>query len=394
MNGIRRAMVEGKVLYNVILNVDFYSAMLMRRILYRNNPVKKNKIVFMTFDRDYTCNPKYIAEEILRQNLDMDLVWITARETVDSTHFPQKIRLVNYGSAEMFEEMATAKVWIDNALTGVWHNMPKKKNQIYLNTWHGSLGIKKLSGDSRWLRTAARCNKATDYCITNSTFEENVFRTTFWADTPVLRLGHARNDILINPDQTAAARKKVLEYYGLSEDTKIAMYAPTFRDNGNTQVYNISFQTLKQSLAKRFGGNWVIFERAHFKNRASQVPHMEKDVINVSSYPDMQELMAAADAGVTDYSSWAYDYILTGKPVFIYAPDLSAYAGGRGFYYPIETTPFAIAETNEQLSECIEQFDADQYEKDVKAFLEDKGCYEKGNAAAEIVSFLKEKMEL
>lgn len=394
MNGIRRAMVEGKVLYNVILNVDFYSAMLMRRILYRNNPVKKNKIVFMTFDRDYTCNPKYIAEEILRQNLDMDLVWITARETVDSTHFPQKIRLVNYGSAEMFEEMATAKVWIDNALTGVWHNMPKKKNQIYLNTWHGSLGIKKLSGNSHWLRTAARCNKATDYCITNSTFEENVFRTTFWADTPVLRLGHARNDILINPDQTAAARKKVLEYYGLSEDTKIAMYAPTFRDNGNTQVYNISFQTLKQSLAKKFGGNWVIFERAHFKNRASQVPHMEKDVINVSSYPDMQELMAAADAGVTDYSSWAYDYILTGKPVFIYAPDLSAYAGGRGFYYPIETTPFAIAETNEQLAQCIEQFDADQYEKDVKAFLTDKGCYEKGNAAAEIVSFLKEKMEL
>ena len=68
----------------------------------------------------------------------------------------------------MYYEMSTAKVWLDNALNCVWDNgMKKKPGQVYINTWHGSMGIKRLSGDKHWLRRAKLCNDVTDYCIYN-----------------------------------------------------------------------------------------------------------------------------------------------------------------------------------------------------------------------------------
>lgn len=396
MNGIKRSLIEGKTVHNVILAVDYYTSVLIRKIIYRNNPVQNNKIFVMTFDRNYTCNPKYIVEEMLKRHPQADIVWVVkSLKDVKPDEYPHNVRLVPYAKAEMFEEMATAKVWIDNAISCVWHDMPKKKDQIYINTWHGSLGIKKLSGNARWLKRASRCKKVTDYCITNSTFEENVFRTTFWPATEFLRLGHARNDILLNEEKKKTAREKVLAHYSLNSDTKICLYAPTFRDSLDTQVYNLSYEVLKESLEKRFGGEWVIFARAHFKNRRGHAHKSDLDyVISASAYEDIQELLAAADAGITDYSSWAFDYILTGRPVFVYAPDLADYANGRGFYYPIETTPFPIAGNNDQLAEKITAFDEEAYSENVKTFLKEKGCYETGHAAEKIVDFLEEKMDL
>ena len=102
----------------------------------------------------------------------------------------------------------------------------------------------------------------------------------------------------------------------------------------------------------------------------------------------MQELMAATDIGMTDYSSWAYDFILTGRPLFIYAPDLDYYAGGRGFYYPIETTPFPISRDQNKMIEDIRNFDDNIYRNKVKEFLEDKGCYETGSAASKTADLI------
>ena len=45
-------------------------------------PVQKDKIVFENFNgNSYGCNPKYIAEEIIRRNLPYDLVWLVRSVT-------------------------------------------------------------------------------------------------------------------------------------------------------------------------------------------------------------------------------------------------------------------------------------------------------------------------
>src|SRR5699024_7337826 len=49
-----------------------------------------------------------------------------------------------------------------------------------------------------------------------------------------------------------------------------------------------------------------------------------------------------ADILITDYSSVAYDYVITGRTPILYVPDLCEYERLRGIYQPLEQLPFAV----------------------------------------------------
>lgn len=391
MPSFKEALLSGSFLLHVRKKVDYLIGVAARRIVYRKGPVDDHKIFVMTFDNAYTCNPKYIVEELLRREAPVQIVWAVPK--AKAKKFPAGVKVVTLRSYAMFQEMASSKIWIDNALNCVWDGMPKKKEQIYINTWHGSMGIKRLSGNKVWMFRARRCNKVTNYCISNSIFEENVYRETFWSNAEYLRYGHPRNDILF-ARRKEEFREKVTEYFELSPEVKILLYAPTFRDDGNMDWLNINYKAVKEAMEQRFGGEWVILARMHFKNRSRKTALCGEDWLkNASGYPDMQELLAAVDAGITDYSSWAYDYVLTRNPLFIYAVDIEKYNGTRGFYYPLETTPFPIATYNEQLVQNILDFDDSVYQKKVTEFLEEKGCAEDGHASERVVDKILELIE-
>ena len=114
------------------------------------------------------------------------------------------------------------------------------------------------------------------------------------------------------------------------------------------------------------------------------------NLINVTNYPDIQELMMISDIAITDYSSWIYDFVLSKKPGFIYASDIELYNDERGFYYPLERTPFPIATNNEELIKNILNFDNNEYLDKVEKFLKEKGCIEDGKAAYRVVEKIKE----
>lgn len=389
-------LIEGKFLVHLRMYMDKAIGYVTRRLIYRTGEIENNKIFIMTYDNEFNCNPKYIANELIRRKLPVDIVWaVSSLKSPHIEEFPKQIRLVKRGSYEMFEEQASAKVWIDNALNCVWFEMPKKKGQIYFNTWHGSLGIKRLSGNRTWMWHARYCDKKTDYCITNSSFEENVFRDTFWPHVNFLKFGHARNDILFaDSEEKRIIKDKVCTFYNLPKNVNIFLYAPTFRDNGSQDAFLVDYDEIRQALFSRFGGEWVVLARAHFKNLRNE-NKIKKDVswvLDGTLYRDMQELMIAADVGLTDYSSWAYDFVLTRKPLFIYAPDIDKYDQMRGFYYPISSTPFPVSYTIADLVSNIKNFNDTEYKKKVDAFLKDKGCYEMGNAAKRIVDKIVEVM--
>lgn len=393
MNGLTKALVQDNFIQFCLKKIEKVLGMIARRIVYRKGEIQPNKIFFMTYDNKYSCNLRYIADEIIRQNLPVELVWATkCKDKALKATFPKEIKLVERGKEPMFEAQATSKIWFDNALNCVWFDIPKKKGQIYINTWHGSMGIKRLSSNRFWMWRARKCRKVTDYCISNSVFEENVYRDTFWQDSTYLRYGHARNDILLQKDKHPQVLEKVREYFELDASVKCVLYAPTFRDDGATDCYDIDFAKLKASLEQRFGGSWCVLIRMHHKNKGVKLSDTWNDWLkDASSYPDMQELLVAADAGITDYSSWAYDYVITKKPLFIYATDIAKYDGTRGFYYSLETTPFPICRNNVELEEQIGNFDLDRYLINCDAFLEEKGCAETGEAAAKIVEFIKKE---
>lgn len=358
--------------------------------------VKRNKIIFMTFNHAYMCNPKYITEELLRQKLPVDIVWVTKPgQPVDC---PEGVRQVVYGTFSYLKEVATAKIWVDNAFGFSWNPIPiKKKNQFYIQTWHGSLGLKRIGRENvknkRW-SFAARLNaKWVNLCVSNSTFETGVFRQTHWPKNKILELGHARNDILFADNAEVVSR--VRQHFGIAADKKIALYAPTFRNDDAADCYDLDYSRFLNALEEKFGGQWALLNRFHMKTlKAREAQVTDPRILSATDYPDIQELMVAADVGLTDYSSWICDFVLTGRPGFIYAPDLNTYDRERGFYYPLEETPFPIAQSNDTLCENILHFDSDLYAVKKESFLNARGCKENGTAAKQIVEVIKQQCGL
>ena len=313
-----------------VQRADLGIATAARAHIAKTTPIKNDRIVFMHYSDKYQCNPKYICEELLRQGLDYDIVYIIDRKGREK--LPEGVRGVRRHTLRHFFEMASAKVWVDNAVNFPWRYVPKKKGQFYINTWHGSMGLKRINvadiESGHWRRAAAIAGQITDVMISNSKFETEVYRTSFWPDKKVkiLEYGHPRNDVFLYDDEKKAEiRKKVYEHFELEDDVHTILYAPTFRDARNLDVYDIDYDRLIAAAEKRFGGRWVVINRYHFKlaHKLESVAALKNNdrVLDGNSYSDIQELMLASDIGITDYSSWICDYILLGRPAFIYAND-------------------------------------------------------------------------
>ena len=138
---------------------------------------------------------------------------------------------------------------------------------------------------------------------------------------------------------------------------KVLLYAPTHRDKFVTEgrvddsVFFSNFTDLRQSLSQRFGGEWTILLRWH----QSQMKMLSgiiipSNVVNATSYPDMQELLMATDVMMSDYSSCIFDAAMRRIPCFIYTSDYNEYKKYRGVYYEMEELPITIVGPSSFLS--------------------------------------------
>jgi len=381
--------------------LDRILGVLAREIYKRKTKIIPNKVFFYTQEFRYCCNPKYICEELRKQCPDVDIVWRVSPK--DQGGVPRGIRTVQAGTFGFYEEVFSSKIIVANSYIFLDQTLFLKKDQILIQTWHGSLGIKnfgKFDMKDSWRRIWASVvtGKMTDYCITNSSFVSNSLRRTYWPKTPMLEYGHPRNDLFFDTSRgkRELLRKELCEKWEMEPEYKFVMYGPTFRDNKNFECYNIDFEHLVEALESRFGGKWVVLLRYHPSLRKevkrqgySPCADEKYKVIDVTGYVDMQELIAVSDAAITDYSSWIYDFMLLRRPGFIFATDIKLYNNERGFNYPLETTPFPIATNNDELINNILRFNYNQYSADVEAFLQDKGCVEDGHASERVVELIK-----
>lgn len=406
LDKIKRFAKEGKLWKKVaeraVYEWKYVSSFASRYYWAITNPVEKNKILFITFQGAYTCNPKYICEWLIKSGYSGEMVWVVDEMTEHTRDgFPEQVKIVRRGTREYQKELYSSQIWIDNAFNITRVPIFKKKNQIYIETMHGAMGIKKIGPEDiksgRRNKRGFMCGKYADYIISNSLFEEEVYRKSFWNKTQILPYGHPRNDMLVklSEEKKTEIIGKVRQQLKLKEDSRILLYAPTFRDYGWVRD-QLDLQKIKTVLEKSWGGEWNIVVRQHPHEMEESI-QLGEGIINGNTYEDMQELMLAVDIGITDYSSWIYDYVLLRRPGFIYAPDEGLYDEERGFYYPLSETPFGIAHTTQELLELIEHFDARQYEDKVEKFLRDRGCYEQGEACSRvkdmIMNILQERNE-
>lgn len=354
-------------------------------------PIQKNKIVVTSYyGRGFSDSPKAIVEALLESGKDLDIVWLCKPDSV----LPKGVRAVDYDSPQRMRELATAKVWIDNCRKGAKY---KKDGQIYMQVWHG-FALKQIEKDvvdkipdPNYENYAIRDSKQTDLIVSNSSHMTKVYKESFWYDGPVQEFGSPRNDIFFKENDWA--RQKVHHVLGVPGDVKIALYAPTFRVTQSLEPYTMDSEAICKALSERFGGNWIFMTRLHpnVAKLSDQLPY--ENAVDATSYDDIQELLVAADVLISDYSSVVFDYMLSGKPCFMYATDIEDYKNDRNFYISLDEMPFPIAVNNKTFIDNIIHFDDNTYIKSIRSFAEKYGMVDDGNASRRCAEWILSKME-
>lgn len=363
---------------------------------FRHVNVQNNKVVVDNFaGKGFGDNPKYIINQMLKLNPHLQIVWLVNDL---NEKIPGKIRKVRYGSIASIKELSSAKIWIDNIKNSIKPH--KKSNQFYLQTWHGGIGLKaveKMIVDelpASYVNDAKRDAHQTDLMISDSNWTTNIFSKWFWYDGRIVVTGFPRNDLLINKPKGVIT--KVHTYFSIKRDQKIILYAPTFRANEGIEPYRFNFQKIVEAFQSRFGGNYVLLIRLH-PNISSSSAFLFKDIsgndgqkiINASDYPDMQELIAASDDLISDFSSCIFDGMISGCKVFLLAKDYRKYISTqRSLLFKLGDLPFSFSRNELQLLKAIHSFDENVYNERIKAFMNSVQLFEDGNASERVAKIL------
>lgn len=361
-------------------------------------PIKPNKIVFDNFcGRGLGDSPMYIAKEIIRQRLDYDLVWLLKDM---SEEMPQEIRKVKYRSFQSLLEIATARIWVDNQKLGITED--KRKEQYYIQTWHGGgvlikyierAAIDSLSPYEIKLsqKVSSRINLITsDNKLVSGDYKEN-----FWLpdSCEILECGMPCKDGLFRTkEEVLSIRKSLIG----DRDAKIALYAPTFRDDYSLDGYKCNLEEVRRELEKKTSEEWVVIVRMHPNAVKYANMYLYNDnIINGSNASNPMDMTVVSDLLITDYSSISSDFLYLDKPVFILALDLEHYINKcrklHTYYYSL---PYPFCRTNEELLKAIDDFDYCSYLRNIRDyksnFLKPFGD---GHASERVVERIKQVIE-
>ena len=345
-------------------------------------PIRENRIFFSAYSgKNYSCNPKYIAQELLKDpQMPYEMIWAFT-EPQRYTDLDPRIRRVRFKSLPYLYYLLTSRVVVDNVES--WSILPKRRGQLIINTWHGGgaykgVGLKRLDTDAQLDRNMLNKHKRVDlYLSSSKCFTKMTLRDSFGYQGEVLECGMPRNDLLVKGGAEKAAQ--VREKLSLDPSWKLALYAPTFRADTDYR-FELDAKGTLEALTRRFGGTWKLLYRAHYY--LGKENYRAEDVIDVTAYDDMQELLLISDVLITDYSSSIWDFSLTEKPAFLFTPDLDAYAGERDFYTPIDTWPYPYSKDREGFVRLIEEYEEESAREKIRAHHRKLENCESGAAAA------------
>lgn len=376
---------------NILLSITIHLNFFICKLL----PIKNKTIVIDSFNgRGWGDSPKYIALEIHRRQLPYKIFWLCKDMEND---FPDWVCKIPYDSFQCKRIVSQAKVILSN----VKHGYPykKKRQQYYIQLWHGDFGPKYCEKDTEsqlqpwYVKLSKKDSLITDVIISGSKFFTRVAKTAFWypSRTEVLETGIPRNDIYFHISDKL--KSDLLSKYHLSKGKRYALYAPTFRDNGDLSVYNIDTENLRLALKEKTGKEWAIIIRLHpnIKDK-SNLFHYDENVINGSLFSEAQELCIISNLLITDYSSIMLDFILMKKPFLLYTPDVDNYEKERGLRPIFYTMPHYA--TIKELADAIKYFNISSYLSWLDKFMrEDYGSFDDGNASKRLVDRIKDVMD-
>ena len=346
---------------------------------YQKLPLEWNKVLCINnFGKGYGSNVKYIVEELRKMDPELDIVW-----AIDSNYkMPKGIRTVPYGSDDFFREMATARVIVDNKLKPL--GFKKRKKQFLVTAPQGNLRLLKTGLDNAdfaknadYAELIKKNAKLSDIIAVNSSAAEKFFTGAYGSKSYCMKVGTPQCDSYFA--ERDSLRIKAREMLKIPADVNLCVWAPFYRSGDYSAKNAPDFEKLLSSLK----GKWAILVNQHPHAKKAVLP-ANKNIIDITQFDDSQCFIAASDMLITDYSSLMFEYLQSGNPCFLFAPDLDEFCAKNEFYYSLDELPFPVSRSTEELISSIRFFKPGEYSKKAKSFIEKNRVSEKGNASAKL----------
>lgn len=347
--------------------------------------VNRNRIFITSFNgKCVACNPYYIIKNLLKnKHSNIEIVVFSKLKNLNY----DKIKFITKKNLKYYFYFFSSKILITNDSFSSY--MPKKSNQILINTWHGGGAYKRVNAKKFSQKILYKILYSdTNYFLSSCEIFSNVMSKDLYIHKiKFLKTGMPRNDIFFYSNIKENIKQNVREKFALEKDECIILYAPTWRDDNREIISKVSNKNVIIAFKNFLNKKIKIFIRAHYNTKQYS---LGSDFIDVTDYPDMQELLCAADILITDYSSCMWDFSLMYKPCFIYATDIDQYKQERDFYTPMSEWPFPIATNTDELINNILNFNQKEYVQKVKQHHKDLGSFEDGHACERICKLIED----
>ena len=275
---------------------------------------------------------------------------------------------------------------VDNAYLPV-HLAPHRRTTTVVQVWHAAGALKRFGLDTR--RPLAEPERT----FLHRYYDEVVVGGE-WARAPysaalrtpieqVLAIGSPRTDFFFDERALAAARAQVLEAHPVLAGRRVVLYAPTFRGRGigKRPAPGLDAARLRAALPAEY----ALVLKTHPNLRAATLTEGYDLVADPAS--EINDLLAATDILITDYSSSVVEFATLHRPIVLLVGDLAEYEIDPGLYldYRTEMIGTQVADTDGAIAAILaDRFDTSGYD----AFVERQLGPNRGGASDRVVRHL------
>lgn len=331
------------------------------------------------YSQDFRGNPKYLFLYISKYRKDIFAYWYC-----QNTEVVELIRSMGYHAYYAGTAKAAAAIDRTGVLVSeqVKAEIPAGLEQAkYLNLWHGVGGVKAVERSIRdgllvpeLARKYIRHNEyyqTYELYVAPSSFIESIAKTQLGlTDTQIIHAGYPRDLYQRYYDKVETFDHDLFHGRNLPEDTRIAVYIPTRREEENLAFFAQAMPDLDRLIQ--------VCQREHILFIFKMHPYYERDMAFLQAKnryrdcpwllfwdnsQDFYEVMDQVDLCVMDYSSMFTDMIIAGVKHFLrYTFDFD----GADLDFPMEyddITPGRKCETFEELLEGLASYRNDDIQE-------------------------------
>lgn len=312
-------------------------------------PKKRGTVVFYPIHekRRFSGNLRYLALYMAEHHPELELVWLTPDENTAKIVREAGLRPHVFRSLPLRILAEAEIVVIDSYVKYLMFG-----NFNIVQVWHGA-GYKKIGASNpsngRWFKRVMLKLQHRQLRMVVAHSESDALQKRAIFETPFVYVtGAPRNDVFFDKNRSTADAAELSEY------KKVILYAPTYRESIGAVAFTDEFWGGFNEMLQRINAIFLI--KKHPLDRSFNVPHGFSNVRDVTdSLADVQDCLVCADVLVTDYSSVATDYVLTGRPVVFYVYDATEYqlCSRALFYNVLDILPGPFAHNQRELVEVI-----------------------------------------